>query len=74
MSFLGYILMKESNTKKDTKGVIFNMEKSKIIVIFLIGFMFGERVDLISAQMLSMIPVVDGLISMKLLQMGLLYM
>ena len=45
--------MKESNTKKDSKGVIFDMKKSKIILIFMLGFMYGERGDLISAEMLS---------------------
>ena len=52
MSFPGYIAMKESNTKKDSKGVIYDMKRKKIILL-LLSFLFAERGDLISAQMLS---------------------
>ena len=44
--------MKESNTKKDSKGVIYDMKRNKIILL-LLSFLFAERGDLISAQMLS---------------------
>ena len=52
MSFPGYIPKKESNTKKDSKGVIYDMKRNKIILL-LLSFLFAERGDLISAQMLS---------------------
>ena len=52
MSFLEYILMKESNTKKDSKGVIYDMKRNKIILL-LLSFLFAERGDLISYEFIG---------------------